>query len=440
MKKTLSIFVIALFLFAPMTTNAGLFDFFNNFKASQPAQVIKSSNSFERGDKDEKILEVQTILKDQGIYDGWLSGAFGPKTEAAIKDFQSKNGLNTTGVLDPKTYEYIVGGTEKDNNSRGGGQPGSGNQPLTALEAMCNQDNPLWIKVLSPADNAQYASNYVAQPVFALCRMAGLGANNSLSIRMEYGGFVDVIQGQTNISNSTVFNVTNPYPNIWYIEYLPGIDFTNDYDGDGEYEIKAIFHNDIYPGVDAMDEVSIQIGGGQQVCNEEDVVVSIAVDTPTGIQDINQFNVLKFTVENNSGCDILFDDFNLSYMTTDGKPYFEEIQLRDEQNNFLGENDEILSDVNFYLGENLDITFDQQIQINSGSAKDFIVRAVNFEQPVFDNTVPYNDYIYKYLLFGFGGTNHFDFQWESSGLPLNPTLDPYNGGWGNIVRIPPTSL
>ncbi|MEZ4114068.1 MAG: hypothetical protein R3B65_01245 [Candidatus Paceibacterota bacterium] len=71
-------------------------------------------------------------------------------------------------------------------------------------------------------------------------------------------------------------------------------------------------------------------------CNSNDVEISIAGDTPEGLQNITQFNVLKFTVENNSLCDIRFEDMKVAYMATDGKPYFDEIQVRDENEKTFG--------------------------------------------------------------------------------------------------------
>ena len=48
----------------------------------------------------ETILAVQTALHDSGIYKGNLSGIKGNATEAAIRTYQQKNGLNVSGQID----------------------------------------------------------------------------------------------------------------------------------------------------------------------------------------------------------------------------------------------------------------------------------------------------------------------------------------------------
>lgn len=46
---------------------------------------------------------IQTALKDLGFYQGAIDGRIGPKTQAAIREFQQKNGLVADGKVGPKT-------------------------------------------------------------------------------------------------------------------------------------------------------------------------------------------------------------------------------------------------------------------------------------------------------------------------------------------------
>jgi peptidoglycan hydrolase-like protein with peptidoglycan-binding domain len=46
---------------------------------------------------DEKIKQVQQKLKDQGHDAGPVDGIMGPKTQAALKEFQSAKGLKDSG-------------------------------------------------------------------------------------------------------------------------------------------------------------------------------------------------------------------------------------------------------------------------------------------------------------------------------------------------------
>lgn len=50
---------------------------------------------------------VQTRLKKWGYYTGVVDGIYGPKTKAAVKAFQKKNGLTVDGIVGPKTAAAI---------------------------------------------------------------------------------------------------------------------------------------------------------------------------------------------------------------------------------------------------------------------------------------------------------------------------------------------
>lgn len=56
-----------------------------------------------RGSTGNNVLGVQTTLRQAGLYDGRLDGLWGPKTEAAVRDWQSANGLKVDGLWGPKT-------------------------------------------------------------------------------------------------------------------------------------------------------------------------------------------------------------------------------------------------------------------------------------------------------------------------------------------------
>ena len=49
--------------------------------------------------------QVQEALKNAGYYDGNIDGKFGPKTKAAIKQFQKDMGLKVDGIAGIKTKE-----------------------------------------------------------------------------------------------------------------------------------------------------------------------------------------------------------------------------------------------------------------------------------------------------------------------------------------------
>ena len=56
---------------------------------------------------DEKVKAAQQALKDKGYDAGAVDGRMGPKTQAALRDFQKAQGMESTGDLDPKTTQAL---------------------------------------------------------------------------------------------------------------------------------------------------------------------------------------------------------------------------------------------------------------------------------------------------------------------------------------------
>jgi peptidoglycan hydrolase-like protein with peptidoglycan-binding domain len=55
----------------------------------------------------EQVKQVQQALKDKGHDPGDIDGVMGPKTQAALKDFQKKEGLKETGRMDRETMSKL---------------------------------------------------------------------------------------------------------------------------------------------------------------------------------------------------------------------------------------------------------------------------------------------------------------------------------------------
>ena len=58
-----------------------------------------------RGDNNEQVKQLQIKLGLEPI------GNFGPKTEEAVKAYQSKNGLTADGIVGDETWQQLFGGT-----------------------------------------------------------------------------------------------------------------------------------------------------------------------------------------------------------------------------------------------------------------------------------------------------------------------------------------
>jgi peptidoglycan hydrolase-like protein with peptidoglycan-binding domain len=52
--------------------------------------------------------EIQTALKNAGYYAGTIDGDIGPKTKAAIEEFQKANGLTADGNVGSKTWTALT--------------------------------------------------------------------------------------------------------------------------------------------------------------------------------------------------------------------------------------------------------------------------------------------------------------------------------------------
>ncbi|MBK9781423.1 MAG: peptidoglycan-binding protein [Anaerolineales bacterium] len=61
------------------------------------------------GDKGDAVRAVQFLLKTQQSYTLEVDGIFGPITEQAVKDFQTKQGLTADGVVGPLTWQKLIG-------------------------------------------------------------------------------------------------------------------------------------------------------------------------------------------------------------------------------------------------------------------------------------------------------------------------------------------
>ena len=55
------------------------------------------------GSRGSEVTQIQTKLKRWGYYNGNIDGIYGSKTQAAVRYFQSKNGLTVDGIAGAKT-------------------------------------------------------------------------------------------------------------------------------------------------------------------------------------------------------------------------------------------------------------------------------------------------------------------------------------------------
>ncbi|TSC65461.1 MAG: peptidoglycan-binding domain 1 protein, partial [Microgenomates group bacterium Gr01-1014_80] len=83
---------------------------------------LKLTRSLFRGLTGDDVKQLQTFLKQKypDFYSGPITGYFGPLTESAIKKLQEKEGIESIGVVGPKTTarlnELITEGAGKSDN------------------------------------------------------------------------------------------------------------------------------------------------------------------------------------------------------------------------------------------------------------------------------------------------------------------------------------
>jgi peptidoglycan hydrolase-like protein with peptidoglycan-binding domain len=101
------------------------------------APGAKAGQAAVRGNR-EQIKAAQQALKDKGHDPGTVDGVMGPKTQAALKDFQKAQGLQETGRLDAETMAKlgVEGKTSQTDSSSPAASPqtapgGSSSGPQT---------------------------------------------------------------------------------------------------------------------------------------------------------------------------------------------------------------------------------------------------------------------------------------------------------------------
>jgi len=93
---------------ALMSQLAKLTELFNQLKTQMlgmKAEIKVLRDGIKEGSTGDDVKEIQEILaSDSSIYPaGLTTGYFGPLTAGAIRNFQEKNGLEVTGVIDAET-------------------------------------------------------------------------------------------------------------------------------------------------------------------------------------------------------------------------------------------------------------------------------------------------------------------------------------------------
>ena len=158
------------------------------------------------GSKGSEVIQIQTKLKRWGYYNGTIDGVYGSKTLAAVKWFQSKNGLNPDGIDRKKTLEAM--GIYTSSTSSG-------------TNASSSSDLNLLSRIIYGESRGEPYSGQVAVGAVVLNRVKSSSFPNSIAgVIYQNGAFDAVSDGQINMSpDSTAKKAAQDALNGWDPSY-----------------------------------------------------------------------------------------------------------------------------------------------------------------------------------------------------------------------------
>ena len=190
-QKKFAIFNIALIFF--------IFMFYNlNFRNNESLALSKY------GSRGNEVIQIQTKLKRWGYYNGSIDGVYGSKTVAAVRYFQSKNGLAVDGIAGPKTLAAMgIYSSSSSSNS-------TSNSDLNLLARL----------VYGEARGEPYTGQ-VAVAAVVLNRVESSKFPNSIAgVIYQPGAFDVVADGQINMApDATAIKAARDALNGWDPSY-----------------------------------------------------------------------------------------------------------------------------------------------------------------------------------------------------------------------------
>ena len=158
------------------------------------------------GSSGSEVTQIQTKLKRWGYYNGTIDGVYGSKTLAAVKWFQSKNGLNPDGIAGKKTLEAM--GIYTSSTSSG-------------TSTSSSNDLNLLSRIIYGESRGEPYSGQVAVGAVVLNRVKSSSFPNSIAgVIYQSGAFDAVSDGQINMSpDSTAKKAAQDALNGWDPSY-----------------------------------------------------------------------------------------------------------------------------------------------------------------------------------------------------------------------------
>lgn len=105
-------------IFATATAFADDTSSTSSTQSQQPEQQSQQQSQQQAQQSPEVVKQVQEKLSAAGHDAGPADGQMGPKTQAALKDFQEKEGLQASGQIDQQTLAALeIGGQSSSTGS-----------------------------------------------------------------------------------------------------------------------------------------------------------------------------------------------------------------------------------------------------------------------------------------------------------------------------------
>jgi N-acetylmuramoyl-L-alanine amidase len=192
-KKNIKFVIIISLLFA-------IFIGYNVFFRNQESQALSKYGS--TGDE---VVTIQTKLKRWGYYSGSIDGIYGSQTLAAVKWFQSKNGLTVDGIAGKKTLEAM----------------GIYTSSTTSSSTTSSSDLNLLARLVYGEARGEPYTGQVAVAAVVLNRVKSSSFPNTISGVIYQSGAFDVVSdGQINLTpNTTAKNAAQDALNGWDPSY-----------------------------------------------------------------------------------------------------------------------------------------------------------------------------------------------------------------------------
>ncbi len=168
--------------------------------------AVCAAGIYRRGSRGETVSEIQSVLKNEGLYFGAIDGIFGAQTESAVIQYQKNYGLKVDGIVGSKTLETMG---------------------LTETAAQDSYDNDLYLlsRIISAEARGEpyigqlavgaVIMNRVSHPSFPNT-IAGVIYQNGAFSALSDGQFYEPISEESRRAAREVLSGANPIGNAIY--------------------------------------------------------------------------------------------------------------------------------------------------------------------------------------------------------------------------------